>query len=102
MIKEMIFNEKIRSLMKKITVIEDEKYTSIYPKELPVKVTVYTSKGREMVEVRNPRGYYNNPMTDEEVEEKYLRLKGRKEELNILWNMEELKVKEIVSSIKGI
>ena len=100
--QEMIFNEKIRSLMKKITVIEDEKYTSIYPKELPVKVTVYTSKGREMVEVRNPRGYYNNPMTDEEVEEKYLRLKGRKEELNILWNMEELKVKEIVSSIKGI
>ncbi|WP_338604169.1 MmgE/PrpD family protein [Sulfolobus tengchongensis] len=99
---EAIFNEKIRNLMKKITVNENEKYTSVYPRELPVKVIVYTSKGKEEIEVRSPRGYYNNPMTDEEVEEKYLKLGGKREELNILWKMEELKVKEIVSSVKGI
>lgn len=100
--KESIFNEKIRNIMKKINVYENEKYTSIYPKELPVKVIVYTNKGKEEVEVRNPRGYYNNPMNDAELEEKYLRLNGKREELNMLWKIEELKVKDIVTSIKGI
>jgi len=99
---EAIFNDKIRSLMRKISVYENENYTNIYPKELPVKVIVYSNKGKDEIEVRNPRGYYNNPMSDEEVEEKYMRLGGKKEELNILWNIEELRVREIVTNIKGI
>jgi 2-methylcitrate dehydratase len=101
--KEAIFNDKIRNLMKKINVYEKEEYTKSYPKELPIKIIVYTSTGdREEVEVRNPRGYYNNPMTDEELEEKYLKLHGKREELNILWKIDELKVKHVVTSIKGV
>ncbi|AOL16891.1 2-methylcitrate dehydratase [Sulfolobus sp. A20] len=101
--KDSIFDNKVRDLMKKIVVYEKEDYTKVYPRELPVKVIVYTNDGgKEEVEIRNPRGYYNNPMTDNELEEKYLKLNGRKEELNILWRIEELKVKQVVTSIKGI
>ncbi|BDC17626.1 MmgE/PrpD family protein [Acidianus sp. HS-5] len=96
----LIGDVKVNELMKKVEVVENPDYTKVYPKELPVKVVVITDKERFESEVRSPRGYYNNRMSDQEVEEKALRLGLSKEVINKLWNFEnENEVDKIVGSI---
>jgi len=70
----MISDNQVRELMDKIEVMEKEEYTKVYPRELPIKLIIITDKGRFEKEIRSPRGYYNNPMTDKEVEEKAIKL----------------------------
>ncbi len=93
----MLTNEKVRELMKKVEVVENEEYTKVYPRELPTRVTVYTDKGTYSSEVRSPKGYFNNPMSDEEVEKKARRLGLSEEVISKVWEIEEHKVKEIVA-----
>ncbi|MCY0859412.1 MAG: MmgE/PrpD family protein [Sulfolobaceae archaeon] len=90
---------KVVDLMKKIVIEEVPEYTKVYPNELPIKLTVYTTKGVYTNEVRVPRGHSANPMSDEEVEEKFLRLNGKREELKLLWDLENVKVSELVRSL---
>lgn len=95
--QENLMNERVRELMKKIEVLERDEYTKVYPKELPIKLEIITDKGRFETEVRSPRGYYNNPMSDEEVEEKAVRLGLSKEKIRELWNLENMEVEKIVT-----
>ncbi len=62
-------------LMAKMKIREDNKMTRAYPSTLPIRIKIW-EKGAEPVEetVDIPRGHYKNPMTDREVEEKFLRL----------------------------
>lgn len=90
---------KTVDVMKKVEVVEVPEYTKVYPNELPVKITVYTTKGVYSGELRVPRGHSANPMSDEEIEEKFLRLYGKREELKLLWNLENMKVKDLVRSL---
>jgi 2-methylcitrate dehydratase len=95
----LIDDEKVLSLMKKIEVIEVPEYTRLYADELPIKLIVYTDRGRFENEVRIPRGHARNPMSDEELEEKFLRLTNRKDLINIIQKLEEIKVRDLVRSI---
>ncbi|ARM74799.1 MmgE/PrpD family protein [Acidianus manzaensis] len=92
-----IKDEKVIELMDKIQVLENDEYTKIYPKELPIKLEIITDKGKFETEVRSPRGYYNNPMSDAEVEEKAMKLGLGKEKISELWNMENMEVEKIVA-----
>jgi 2-methylcitrate dehydratase len=96
----LIGDEKVKELMRKVEVVENPEYTKVYPRELPTKITIITDKGKFENEVRSPRGYYNNPMSDEEVEEKALKLGITREVINKIWNLEnENEVDKIVGSI---
>ncbi|MEM0174391.1 MAG: MmgE/PrpD family protein, partial [Sulfolobaceae archaeon] len=92
-------DEKVISLMKKIEVVEVPEYTRVYADELPIKAIIYTDKGKFEDEVRVPRGHARNPMSDEELNEKFLRLTNRKDLISVISNLENIKVKELVRSI---
>ncbi|MEM4956232.1 MAG: MmgE/PrpD family protein, partial [Metallosphaera sp.] len=74
-----------------------EEYTKVYPSELPTKIVVKTTSGTFSEEVRIPRGHHKNPMSDEEVEEKAMKLGLGKDIVNKVWNLEKMEVKDIVS-----
>ena len=84
----------------KITVVEDPRLTALYPHEgMGNRVTVRLRSGGQISEeVIIPRGHPRNPMSDEEVENKFRGLTrgklSRKAEgrvLHSLWNLENAK-----------
>jgi 2-methylcitrate dehydratase len=63
----------LRAFLKdRVTLQEDPALTRGYPEGIPNRITVRTQDGATYVEeVRFPRGHARNPMTDEEVMEKF-------------------------------
>ncbi len=65
-------DRKIIEFMKKIKVSEDKSLTAMYPKRVANKVTVKLVSGDVLSEkVEDPRGHPYNPMTHEEIREKF-------------------------------
>ena len=84
----------------RVRVAEDPGLTSMYPaRGMPNRVKVRTAGGREATaQVDVPRGHPLNPMSTEEIEEKFLRLasprlgeKRARDALGHLWRLEEEK-----------
>jgi 2-methylcitrate dehydratase len=62
----------LRSLIKKLKVVEEPEFTRRYPAESCTRIEVTTTDGRRLVaETSHPKGHYRNPLTDREVEEKF-------------------------------
>ncbi|WP_337860986.1 MmgE/PrpD family protein [Ferroplasma sp.] len=89
-------NKQIKALMEKIHVTELKEYTEQYPEKLPVRIEA--KSGGKTVEstVEIPKGHYKNPMTDREIESKFIRLTGMTDSLPALWTMEDREVVELV------
>jgi 2-methylcitrate dehydratase len=65
----------IRPLMKKIKISVDDSFTAMFPSSIPVRVEATTVDGRRhVVELSNPRGHETNPMTDDDIEDKFRKL----------------------------
>ena len=62
----------IRSLIKKLKVVEEPEFTRRYPAESCTRIEVTTTDGRRLAaETSHPKGHYRNPLTDGEVEAKF-------------------------------
>ncbi|MGE5302092.1 MAG: MmgE/PrpD family protein [Alphaproteobacteria bacterium] len=62
----------LRSLIKKLTVVDDFEFTRRYPAESCTRIEVTTTNGRRAVaETSHPKGHCRNPLTDAEVEQKF-------------------------------
>jgi 2-methylcitrate dehydratase len=62
-------------LVSKVKIHRDAALSSRYPAGIPNQVVVKLANGRQLMrEVEFPRGHARNPMTDEEVEQKFRRL----------------------------
>jgi 2-methylcitrate dehydratase len=81
---DLIGDSKVIEVMDKTEVVEREDYTKVYARELPTRIVVESSEGRMEAEVRIPRGHSANPMSDEEVLEKYKRLTGSEGKVNLM------------------
>lgn len=67
--------EAVRPLMQKISVSVDDEIEERFAEDVIVRVTAKHKSGEEhFVEIINPRGHDKNPMTDDEVDEKFVRL----------------------------
>jgi 2-methylcitrate dehydratase len=97
---------KILEFLKKITVIEDKTLSSMYPEAVANRVTVKLSSGKTVSkQVDYHKGHPKNPMSDGEVEEKFLRLTRKYLEKNrarrifdAVWNLEKAKdVSKVIS-----
>jgi 2-methylcitrate dehydratase len=63
---------EVREFMKKVIVKEDRALTEAYPGSIPNRVTVKLDDGTTLAEqVDDPRGHPRNPMTEEEIEQKF-------------------------------
>src|SRR5579872_3326512 len=95
---ERLRDESLLGLVAKIKIHRDAALTARYPKEIPNRITLTLADGRKLVaENEFPRGHDQNPMTDEEVEAKFLRMaSGRLPEsqaqliLDLCWRFDEL------------
>jgi 2-methylcitrate dehydratase len=90
---------KLRALMQKVRVVEQDDFIGWYPKAMPTRVTVRTTNGNEYVkQVDYPLGHPRHPLSDREIEEKFRGLTaglftraraGRV--IDMVWRLEELK-----------
>lgn len=71
--KERIFDPHLRKMLKENTTLsEDPELTSGYPEGIPNRITVTLKDGTTLTKlVKYPRGHARNPMSDEEVFQKF-------------------------------
>lgn len=105
---ENIRDPRVLSLIRKMKVNVDPELDKLYPSAIPNRITVKLRDGRELTaRVDHPRGHPKNPMTDEEVEDKFRRLTDGlltpgqvNTVINLVRNLENLKdVKQILKAI---
>lgn len=71
-------DSRISDLIQKVRMHRNDELTRGYPEGIPNKLIIKTKDGRELVkQVDYPRGHAKNPMTDQEVEDKFRRLASR-------------------------
>lgn len=74
---ERIERADVQTLLRKVNVVANESYTKAIPERMKVKLTVKTVDGRRLeVEREGYRGFYTDPMTWDEVVQKFQRLTG--------------------------
>ena len=74
-----ISDRHVHELADRIAVKEDKEYSRQFPDKIPCRIEIRTKSGKElMAYVDYPRGHSGNPMTDEEVSDKFRMLAGRK------------------------
>lgn len=96
--KEYLHNPNLLDLIQKIKVEETDECNNLFPDASANRVEIVTKSGEKFSElVQYHRGHHQNPLTDEEIEQKFhsltgdlLSLANRKELLSLLWNLEEV------------
>jgi 2-methylcitrate dehydratase len=86
----------LRTLIKKLNVVEEPEFSRRYPAESCTRIEVTTTAGRRLAaETSHPKGHYRNPLTDGEVETKFrglasraLGTEGCDRALAEVWNLE--------------
>ncbi len=97
--EDRIKDSKLHKLIQKVKVIRDKGLTNQYPEAMPNLIKIVTQDGMEFSKkISYPKGHTRNPMTDDEVEEKFRRLaKGNisgqdiDNLLDVLWRLENVK-----------
>ena len=93
-----IMDPSIRAQLKKVEVVADPEIERVFPALQRVVVLIHTSDGREFRrQLDYPKGDPRNPLTDQEVEEKFAALaegvlsKATQKKLkDAIWNLEKL------------
>jgi len=101
-------DERVRALMKRINIKVDNEIDKLYPQGVPTRITITLDDGSKISEeLIYPKGHYKNPLTKEELNDKFLALvepllkENAKELLNKLWNLDKLNdLKEIVELMR--
>ena len=94
--EENIHRPAVRALMKKVEWVVDEEFERRYPEHYSCAVTVTMEDGKEYASVvDDPKGDYRNPVTQEELEEKFKNLARREIQ-------DEDKIQRIVDFIQNI
>ena len=99
---------KVLDFLKKITVIEDQELSVKYPEAVANRVTVKLSSGKTITkQVDYHKGHPKNPMSDQEIEDKFERLTSKylsknqsRRILGAIWGLDRLKnVSKLVSNL---
>jgi len=95
---DKIRNPKVLELMRKMKIVVSPELDRMYPEAIPNRITIRTRGGGKRTEqVDYPRGHPRNPMTDEEVIDKFTRLTEQyltegqiKSVIDMVFNLEKL------------
>jgi len=103
-----LFNPDLLDLVQKIKVEETEECDNLYPNAMANRVELITKSGKKFSElVQYHRGHQKNPLTDEEIEQKFTSLASdlltpaqRKQVLSLVWNLEQVdNIGEVMRSV---
>jgi 2-methylcitrate dehydratase len=97
--EDRIADPKLRSLIRKVSVIADPDLSQSYPEAMPNQIEVRTIHGKtHTLKVTYPKGHPKRPLSDQELEDKFMTLTARvlpKEKirrlLDRLWKLESMK-----------
>ena len=104
--KKKIFDPKVREMLKKIEIIEDEELNKLYPEHIPAPVIIEMEDGQVFEQVvHDPKGTVRNPFTPDELKDKFrglvsnsLNSESVEKLIDMLDNLEDVKsVKEITA-----
>jgi len=99
---------QILDLLQKLTMHEHPQFTVEWPKTFQCRIEVKGRSGKQWrAHLKHPKGHPGNPMSDRDIEEKFLKLtretlspKQGRTTLELLWKLEEIKdVGEICDAI---
>ncbi len=93
---EKIMDPKIRAQLEKVEVVADPEIEALFPELQRVIVKVVTTDGRELTkQIDYPKGDPRNPLTDQEIEEKFdalaeavMSAERRQQLKEAVWNLE--------------
>jgi 2-methylcitrate dehydratase len=93
---EKIMNPLIREQLKKVVVVADPEIEKVFPALQRVKVSIHTNDGSEfMTQLDYPKGDPRNPLSDQEIEEKFEALAepvmskaARRRAMDAIWNLD--------------
>jgi 2-methylcitrate dehydratase len=96
---ERFENPEIVDLLSKLTMEEDQEFTRQFPKTWNCRIEVTEISGRKWTEhLQNPKGHPANPMSDAELEKKFVELtqnalspKQIRHTLDLIWRLEDVK-----------
>ena len=96
--QDKIMDPRIREQLNKVEVVADPEIEKVFPKLQRVIVTIHTTDGREFTkQLDYPKGDPRNPLTDQEVEEKFDALaapvlsdEARKRLKDAVWSLEKV------------
>ncbi|WP_416139216.1 MmgE/PrpD family protein [Halomonas sp. HK25] len=100
-------NERIKRLIDKVQVKSSQNMTEEYPERIQTRITINNTDGSSLTYLQDlPKGHANNPLSDTEVEEKFMRffhLFGSKvpakRAIDLLWKTEGLSnISEIIDT----
>jgi 2-methylcitrate dehydratase len=100
-------DDTIREQLRKVEVVADPEIEAVFPKLQRVAVTIETTDGRSLSkELDYPKGDPRNPLTDEEVEQKFDALaapilsdEARRRIKDAVWSLEE---QESISALMAL
>ncbi len=96
--EEKIFEPRIQDFMKKVTLESDPGFNQKYPGTLAAEMEIRTKDGKRFTgESIYPKGHPQNPMTDEEIKDKFRRLS-----LNTLDRVQTEKIIEKVYDLEWV
>jgi 2-methylcitrate dehydratase PrpD len=91
-----IHRPDVRQLMQKVEWMVDDEFERRYPEHYSCAVTVTLTDGTEFTsEVRDPKGDWRNPVTQEELEQKFINLAAREIK-------DKARIKHIVDFVTGM
>ena len=77
--EERLRDPAVKEIMRKVKILEDPALSAMYPEGAPGRITILTRSGEPRVaEIRYPKGHEKNPMTDGEIERKFIELSARR------------------------
>jgi 2-methylcitrate dehydratase len=104
--KKFLRDEKILSLIDKMTFNVSEKYNSMYPEYLPVKIDVLTNEGLFSEEITVPKGHFRDPFTWDDLKEKGLKIIKDEDLVNSIMDagksLEHITVNEFLDVITNV
>jgi 2-methylcitrate dehydratase PrpD len=75
--EETVADSDIQSIAKRVRVKEDPAYTDMLPEVRPARIELKLNDGRKMEEVvERPSGGFDNPLSEEQLVNKFHRLAG--------------------------
>jgi len=107
---EKILDPKIREQLKKVEVVADAEIEKVFPALQRVIVNIDTSDGRKLTkQLDYPKGDPRNPLTDQEVEEKFsalaegvLSLSAQKRVKEAIWRLERVgSIRDLMSLLEA-
>lgn len=97
--RKRLADPDVHRLMDKIRVVPQLEFVGRYPESMPTRVSVKTASGKKYVkQVDDPLGHPRNPMSDRQVEDKFLALAAKplgrvraRQVLELVWQLDRVK-----------